>query len=78
MVDYAKGLGDSTACCINISMKTFIDFMEMVGPQTLRMSGYDVVVMQYSNKGPLFIIRMGEEEVARAWFDFSTEKWNVS
>jgi len=57
-------------------MKTF---METFMPQTIQMSGYIVEIMQYSNKGPLFIIKdkVGGKEVARAWFNFQTDEWNT-
>lgn len=60
-------------------MKTFNDFMEMFTPQTISMSSCNVEVMQYSNKGPLFIIKdkITGDEAARAWFDFQTSKWNT-
>jgi hypothetical protein len=53
--------------------------MEMFTPQTISMSSCNVEVMQYSNKGPLFIIKdkITGDEVARAWFDFQTSKWNT-
>jgi hypothetical protein len=43
---------------------------------TIPMSGYEVQITQYSNKGPLIIVKANDQEVTRTYFDFQTGKWN--
>ena len=46
--------------------------------QTFQGMGYTVEITQFSNKGPLFIIKQQGQEVGRGYFDLLTMKWKLS
>ena len=47
--------------------------------QKLTGAGYSVEISQYSNKGPMFVIKNTEgQEVGRGYFDLFSNTWKTS